>query len=161
MVYLVIDTINYEDLDAQKDELTALEHKLRGLENELLVNQKTIDQIKDTIHDLRKEQAVMREESKAVRAKGKSTVNKTFASIHRSDFEFARQKPLQCDIRMSDVYEKLPFDNPVRSQQTYRIQTRNLYQLSLLCRMVVFGSKAGILLMTSRNGIQTKSSKYL
>ena len=43
MVYLVIDTINYEDLDAQKDELTALEHKLRGLENELLVNQKTID----------------------------------------------------------------------------------------------------------------------
>ena len=114
MIYLVIDTINYEDLDAQKDELTALEHKLRGLENELLVNQKTIDQIKDTIQDLRKEQAVMREESKAVRAKGKSTVNKTFASIHRSDFEFARQKPLQCDIRMSDVYEKLPFDNPVR-----------------------------------------------
>ena len=106
------DTINYEDLDAQKDELTALEHKLRGLENELLVNQKTIVQIKDTIQDLKKEQAVMREESKAVRAKGKSSVNKTFASIHRSDFDFARQKPLQCDIRMADVYDKLPFDNP-------------------------------------------------
>ena len=66
---------------------------------------------KDTVVELRKEQAVIREESKAVRAKGKSAVNKTFASIHKSDFEFARKKPNQCDIRMADVYEKIPFDN--------------------------------------------------
>jgi alpha-mannosidase II len=112
MLYLVIDTINYEDMDASKDALSALEVKLRGLENELLVNQKTIDQIKDTVQELRKEQIVIREESKAVRAKGKSLVNKTFASIHRADFEFAREKPLQCDIRMADVYDNLPFDNP-------------------------------------------------
>ena len=72
----------------------------------------SIDQIKDTIQDLKKEQAVMREESKAIRAKGKSSVNKTFASIHRTDFDFARQKPSQCDIRMADVYDKIPFDNP-------------------------------------------------
>ena len=96
MIYLVIDTISYEDLDAQKEELNGLEIKLRGLENDLLVNQKTIDQIKETVFELRKEQVVIREESKAVRAKGKSPVNKTFASIHRSDFEFARQKPAQC-----------------------------------------------------------------
>ena len=112
MVYLVIDTYNYEDLDAQKDELNALESKLRGLENELLVNQKTIDQIKDTVQELKQEQVIIREESKAIRAKGKSPVNKTFASIQRNDFEFARQKPLQCDIRMADVYDKIPFDNP-------------------------------------------------
>lgn len=112
MVYLVIDTINYEDLDAQKDELTALEVKLRGLEGELLVNQKTIDQIKGTINELKSEQSEIRKESKLIRAKGKSTVNKTFASINRGDFEFARVKPNQCDIRMSDVYEKIPFDNP-------------------------------------------------
>ena len=112
MVYLVIDTYNYEDLDAQKDELNALESKLRGLENELLVNQKTIDQIKDTVQELQQEQVIIREESKAIRAKGKSPVNKTFASIQRNDFEFARQKPLQCDIRMADVYDKIPFDNP-------------------------------------------------
>ena len=66
---------------------------------------------KDTVVELRKEQAVIREESKAVRAKGKSPVNKTFASIHKSDFEFARKKPNQCDIRMADVYDKIPFDN--------------------------------------------------
>lgn len=112
MIYLVIDTISYEDYDAQKEELIQLESKLRGLENDLLVNQKTIDQIKDTVVELRKEQAVIREESKAVRAKGKSVVNKTFASIHRSDFEFARGQPATCDIRMADVYESLPFDNP-------------------------------------------------
>ena len=111
MIYLVIDTISYEDLDAQKEELNGLEIKLRGLENDLLVNQKTIDQIKETVFELRKEQVVIREESKAVRAKGKSPVNKTFASIHRGDFEFARQKPAQCDIRMVDVYDKIPFDN--------------------------------------------------
>ena len=66
---------------------------------------------KDTVVELRKEQAVIREESKAIRAKGKSPVNKTFASIHKSDFDFARKKPNQCDIRMADVYEKIPFDN--------------------------------------------------
>ncbi len=112
MLYLVIDTINYEDFDSQKEELSQLEGKLKLLENDLLVNQKTIDQIKDTVMELRKEQAVIREESKAVRAKGKSPVNKTFASIHRSDFEFARQTPAVCDIRMADVYDKLSFDNP-------------------------------------------------
>ena len=46
MIYLVIDTISYEDLDAQKEELHGLETKLRSLENDLLVNQKTIDLIK-------------------------------------------------------------------------------------------------------------------
>ena len=46
MIYLVIDTISYEDLDAQKEELNGLEIKLRSLENDLLVNQKTIDLIK-------------------------------------------------------------------------------------------------------------------
>ena len=46
MIYLVIDTISYEDLDAQKEELNSLEVKLRSLENDLLVNQKTIDLIK-------------------------------------------------------------------------------------------------------------------
>ena len=46
MIYLVIDTISYEDLDAQKEELNSLEIKLRSLENDLLVNQKTIDLIK-------------------------------------------------------------------------------------------------------------------
>ena len=50
MIYLVIDTISYEDLDAQKEELNGLEVKLRGLENDLLVNQKTIDQIKETVY---------------------------------------------------------------------------------------------------------------
>lgn len=112
MIYLVIDTISYENLDLQKDELAQMESKLRNLENELLVNQKTIEKIKETVQELRTEQAVIKEESKAIRAKGKSPVNKTFASIHRSDFEFAREKPLTCDIRMADVYEKLPFDNP-------------------------------------------------
>ena len=51
MIYLVIDTISYEDLDAQKEELNGLEIKLRGLENDLLVNQKTIDQIKETVFE--------------------------------------------------------------------------------------------------------------
>lgn len=111
MIYLVIDTISYEDLDAQKEELVQLETKLRTLENDLLVNQKTIDQIKETVVELRKEQVVIREESKAVRAKGKSPVNKTFASIHRADFEFARNSPAQCDYRMADIYQKIPFDN--------------------------------------------------
>ena len=46
MIYLVIDTISYEDLDAQKEELNGLEIKLRSLENDLLVNKKTIDLIK-------------------------------------------------------------------------------------------------------------------
>ena len=110
MIYLVIDTISYEDLDAQK-ELNSLGIKLKSLENDLLVNQETIDKIKETVIELRKEQSDIRQESKAVRAKGKSPVNKTFASIHRSDFEFARQKPAQCDIRMADVYDSIPFDN--------------------------------------------------
>ena len=53
---------------------------------------------KDTVVELRKEQAVIREESKAVRAKGKSPVNKTFASIHKSDFEFARYGNIGCGV---------------------------------------------------------------
>lgn len=54
----------------------------------------------------------MREESKAIRAKGSGPVNKTFASIAKGDFTFAQTPPAQCDIRMSDVYDKLAFDNP-------------------------------------------------
>ena len=107
MIYTVIDTISYEDLDIEKKKLQSLEIKLNSLENELSDNQKTIDKIKETIEELGKEKS----KSRAVRAKGKSSVNKTFASIHKSDFEFARQKPAQCDIRMADVYESIPFDN--------------------------------------------------
>lgn len=117
MFYLVVDTYtnsgsNYEDPELQKSQLGDLDVKLRGLENDLLTNQKTIEKIRDTVLELKKEQAVIKEESKAVRAKGKSPVNKTFASIHKSDFGFARSKPAQCQIRMSDVYDKLTFDNP-------------------------------------------------
>ena len=107
MIYTVIDTISYEDLDIEKKKLLSLEIKLNSLENELSDNQKTIDKIKETIEELGKEKS----KSRAVRAKGKSSVNKTFASIHKSDFEFARQKPAQCDIRIVDVYESIPFDN--------------------------------------------------
>ena len=48
MLYLIIDTINLnlEDAELQKVELSSLETKLRGLEGDLLLNQKTIDQIK-------------------------------------------------------------------------------------------------------------------
>ena len=60
-----------------------MESKLRSLENDLLLNAKTIDQIKDTVKEIKLEQAVIKEESKAVRAKGKSPVNKTFASISK------------------------------------------------------------------------------
>ncbi len=89
-----------------------MEKKLRSLESDLLLNQKTIDTIHETVKELKSAQQVIREESKAVRAKGKSPVNKTFASIHKGDYEFARQEPTVCDIRMSDVYDKLAFDNP-------------------------------------------------
>ena len=48
MLYLIIDTINLnlEDAELQKVELSSLETKLRGLAGDLLLNQKTIDQIK-------------------------------------------------------------------------------------------------------------------
>lgn len=72
----------------------------------------TIDQIKETVKEIRKEQSVMKEESKAVRARGRSPVNKTFASIHKHDLTFAQTPPSQCDIRMADVYDRIPFDNP-------------------------------------------------
>ena len=32
--------------------------------------------------------------------------------LFQADYEFARTPPKQCDIRMSDVYDALPFDNP-------------------------------------------------
>jgi hypothetical protein len=78
-----------------KVDLTNLESKLRGLENDLLLNQKTIEKIKETVDEMQKEQGVIREESKAIRAKGKSPVNKTFASIHKLDVAFAQTKPNQ------------------------------------------------------------------
>ncbi len=114
MLYLIVDTIsiNYEDAELQKIELSSLESKLRTLESDLLLNQKTIDQIKETVTAIRSEQAVIKEESKAVRARGRSAVNKTFASVARSDLEFAQSAPLQCEIRMSDVYDEISFDNP-------------------------------------------------
>lgn len=72
MIYLVIDTISYEDLDAQKEELNSLEIKLRSLENDLLVNQKTIDLIKDTVVELRKERIKANDEQeRCKRNKGK------------------------------------------------------------------------------------------
>ncbi len=76
-------------------DLNNLETKLRGLENDLLLNQKTIEKIKETVEEMQKEQGVIREESKAIRAKGKSPVNKTFASIHKLDIAFAQTKPNQ------------------------------------------------------------------
>ena len=36
----------------------------------------------------------------------------TYASVAKADYEFARTAPNQCDIRMADVYDALPFDNP-------------------------------------------------
>ena len=53
MLYLIIDTINLnlEDAELQKVELSSLETKLRGLEGDLLLNQKTIDQIKSVSLD--------------------------------------------------------------------------------------------------------------
>ena len=93
-------------------EISALEKKLKTLESELVLNQKTIDTIKETVRELKSEQAEIRKESKAVRAKGAGPVNKTFASIAKNDFTFARTPPSQCDIKMSDVYQDLRFDNP-------------------------------------------------
>ena len=115
MVYLVIDTLNSQysgDADLQKVEISHLESKLMSLENDLILNQKTIDKIRETVGELKKEQVVMRAESKAVRARGKSPVNKTFASVSKGDLSFASQMPTQCDIQMDKVYEELPFDNP-------------------------------------------------
>ena len=37
-------------------DLTNLESKLRGLENDLLLNQKTIEKIKETVNEMQKEQ---------------------------------------------------------------------------------------------------------
>eukprot|EP00095_Tigriopus_kingsejongensis_P010888 maker-scaffold1216_size55193-snap-gene-0.9 protein:Tk10888 transcript:maker-scaffold1216_size55193-snap-gene-0.9-mRNA-1 annotation:"alpha-mannosidase 2" len=93
-------------------ELGALENKLKNLESDLLFNQKTIDQIKKTVNDLRGQQIILREEAKVVRSQGQATINKTFASIFKADYEFAQSAPNTCDIRMSDVYEQIPFDNP-------------------------------------------------
>ncbi len=93
-------------------ELNSLETKLKELESDLLLNQKTIDKIKEAVGEMQKEQKVMREESKAIRAKGRGPVNKTFASIAKGDMAFAQTAPAQCDIRMNDVYDSLPFDNP-------------------------------------------------
>lgn len=54
----------------------------------------------------------MKSHSQAVKAKGRSPVNKTFASIAKSDLAFASGTPSTCDIDMADVYDELPFDNP-------------------------------------------------
>ena len=62
--------------------------------------------------EIREEQSVAKEESRSHRARGHAPVNKTYASVAKADYEFARAQPQQCDIRMSEVYDALPFDNP-------------------------------------------------
>jgi len=114
MTYLVIDTLSlqYAESNLDKEELTKLEKKLSTLEGSLMVNQQTIDKIRETVNELRKTQAVMKTEAQAIRAKGRSPVNKTFASVARSDLGFAATPPAQCYIQMDKVYQELPFDNP-------------------------------------------------
>ena len=115
MIYLVIDTVNMnfdDEEQLRRIELKSLEAKLSSLENSLLVNQKTIDRIKDTVKDIQKAQSDIRSESKALRSRGKSSVNKTFASVAKKDFMFAQTSPNAAEIRMSDVYNELSFDNP-------------------------------------------------
>ncbi len=115
MLYLVVDIATFgsdEDLELQRIELNSLETKLKSLESDLLLNQRTIDKIRDSVREMQQEQKTMREESKAIRARGQAPVNKTFASIAKGDLAFAQTPPAQCDIRMSDVYDKISFDNP-------------------------------------------------
>ena len=94
-----------------QNELINLESKLSGLETDLFTNQKTIQKIRETVKELRNQQVIIKEESKSIRAKGKSSVNKTFASIAKVDLQFPSVKPSQCDIRMDDVYDKIQFKN--------------------------------------------------
>jgi len=58
MMYLVIDmSANPElDPDLNKIELDSLESKLKSLEKDLVLNQKTIDKIRDTVEEMQQEQ---------------------------------------------------------------------------------------------------------
>ena len=62
--------------------------------------------------EIREEQSAAKEASRTHRARGHAPVNKTYASVAKADYEFARTEPARCDIRMADVYDALPFDNP-------------------------------------------------
>jgi len=77
----------------------------------------TIDHIKDTVTQMQKEQKEIHEENRRQgghRPGGGSgfQVNKTFASIARTDLDFAAQPPSKAELRMCEVYEAVPFDNP-------------------------------------------------
>jgi len=113
-MYLVIDSSPhglYGDDEAKKFELNNLETKLKNLESDLALNQEIIKEIKGSVKEIIAAQENQKKVSHASRG-GKTSVNKTMATIDKNDANFAQASPSTCDIEMSKVYDNLKFDNP-------------------------------------------------
>jgi len=113
-MYLLIDNSPhglYGDDEAKKLELKSLENKLKNLESDLAMNQEIIKEIKGSVKEIISAQEVQKKTSRS-KNNGRSSVNKTMATIDKNDILFAQSVPSKCDIEMSKVYDQLSFDNP-------------------------------------------------
>ena len=121
LTYLILDPAPnglYWDDEAKKSELKRLETKLRDLEKDLASNADIISEIKGSVKEILAVQDAHRKSnsdnsfsSSAVSSR-KISVNKTLATIDKSDTKFALTAPSPCDIDMGKVYDMLEFDNP-------------------------------------------------
>ena len=121
LTYLLLDPAPnglYWDDEAKKLELKRLETKLRDLEKDLASNADIINEIKGSVKEILAVQDAHRKtnsdnsfSSSAVSSR-KISVNKTLATIDKSDTKFALTAPSSCDIDMGKVYDTLDFDNP-------------------------------------------------
>ena len=121
LTYLILDPAPnglYWDDEAKKSELKRLETKLRDLEKDLASNADIISEIKGSVKEILAVQDAHRKSnsdnsfsSSAVSSR-KISVNKTLATIDKSDTKFALTAPSTCDIDMGKVYDMLEFDNP-------------------------------------------------